>query len=327
MEHSDWIEAGRNVLDIEIQGLNSLKDQIGPEFIRAVELLAQCRGRVVVTGLGKSGLVGRKVAATFSSTGTPAFFLHPVEGAHGDMGALRAEDIVIAISYSGKTQELNAIIPALRRFGCPVIGITGKPESMLGRLCDIVLNVNVPREACPHNLAPTASTTATLAMGDALAVCLMQAKSFTEKDFLRCHPAGALGERLAQKAADCMHTRDIPRLPDTALIQDALPVLDTGGFGTVVFTNAQNELTGILTDGDVRRNLCRGVLCPEAPVSGIMTRNPAYARPDQSVAELLDLMENKAITTLPVLGPDKQLLGLVHMHDLLGKGSLTFSRQ
>lgn len=325
MAHNDWIEVGQKVLDIEIQGLNSLKKQIGPEFVRAVEMLAQCRGRVVVSGLGKSGLVGRKVAATFSSTGTPAFFLHPVEGAHGDMGAIREEDIVIAISYSGKTQELNAIIPSLRRFGCPVIGITGKPDSPLGRLCDVALNVSVPREACPHNLAPTASTTATLAMGDALAVCLMQAKAFTEKDFLRCHPAGALGERLAQKAADCMHTRNIPKLPDTALIGEALSVLDSGGFGTVVFTDGGNTLTGILTDGDVRRSLCRGDLRPDAPVAGIMTRNPAHAKPEQSVAELLDLMESKAITALPVLGPDKKLLGLVHMHDLLGKGSLTFS--
>ena len=326
MEGNDWIKAGQNVLDIEIQGLASLKERIGPEFSRAVELLARCQGRVVVTGLGKSGLVGRKVAATFSSTGTPAFFLHPVEGAHGDMGALRKEDIVIAISYSGKTQELNAIIPALRSFGCPIIGMTGKPESALGRLCDIVLNVNVPREACPHNLAPTASTTATLAMGDALAICLMQAKAFTEKDFLRCHPAGALGERLSQKAADCMHSQNIPRLLDTALIKEALPTLDAGGFGTVVFTNENNKLTGILTDGDVRRSLCRGELHPERPVADVMTRNPAYAQPDQSVAELLDIMENKAITALPVLGPDKTLLGLVHMHDLLGKGSLTFSR-
>lgn len=326
MECNDWIEAGRKVLDIEIQGLNSLKKEMGAEFAKAVELLTQCRGRVVVTGLGKSGLVGRKVAATFSSTGTPAFFLHPVEGAHGDMGALREEDTVIAISYSGKTQELNAIIPALRRFGCPIIGITGKPESTLGRLSDIVLNVSVPREACPHNLAPTASTTATLAMGDALAVCLMQAKAFTEKDFLRCHPAGALGERLSQKAADCMHTQNIPKLPDTVLIHEALTTLDSGGFGTVVFTNEQNELTGILTDGDIRRSLCRGTLFPDAPVAGIMTRNPTHAQPDQSVAELLDLMESKAITALPVLGPEKKLLGLVHMHDLLGKGSLTFSR-
>lgn len=324
---ADVVESARKVLSIEMDGLASVQARIGGEFSRAVALLVQCRGRVVVTGIGKSGLVGRKLAATLSSTGTPAFFLHPVEGAHGDMGALREEDCIIAISYSGKTQEVVSLLPALRAFGCAVIGMTGNPGSMLGRLSDLVLDISVPREACPHNLAPTASTTATLALGDALAVCVMQAKAFTEKDFLRCHPAGALGERLSQKAADCMHTRGIPALPAAALIGEALAVLDGGGFGAAVFTDETGRLAGILTDGDVRRSLCRGELDPDAPVSRVMTRNPAHARPDQSVGELLDLMEAKAITALPVVDEAGTLLGLVHMHDLLGKGQLAFREQ
>ncbi len=322
---TDWIPLGRDVLDIEIEGLTAVRDRLGPSFEAALALLAGCRGRVVVTGLGKSGLVGRKLAATLSSTGTPAFFLHPVEGAHGDMGSLRAEDVVIAISNSGETDELNAILPSLRAIGTSIIAMTGATQSTLGRAADVVLDAGVPREACPHNLAPTASTTAVLALGDALAVCLIHWKSFTENDFLRYHPGGSLGQRLRLRVHELMHTTGIPVTQDDVGQEEAVRVLDKGGFGAVAVVDGSGRLMGILTDGDVRRAVIRGDYAPRTPVTAIMTRNPRSARSGQSVAELLDVMEQKAITVLPIVDDAHRLVGLVHLHDLLGKGGVSFA--
>lgn len=321
----DWLAAGREVLDIEIEGLAAVRDALGDEFNRAVEALSDCAGRIAVCGLGKSGLVGRKLAATFSSTGTAAFFLHPVEGAHGDLGALRSQDVVLAISYSGETLELNALLPAIRELGCLIIGLTGNPASTLAQNADITLNCRVPREACAMNLAPTASTTATLALGDALAVCLSESKSFSESDFLKVHPGGALGQRLRLKAEEVMHSADIPTAGPGTPIAEALRILDAGGFGAIIIIDETRRLVGILTDGDVRRAARHNRLQADQPVSGIMTANPKCGLTGQSSAELLDIMESKAITVLPVVDENNRLAGIIHLHDLLGKGVLKFA--
>lgn len=325
MAQHDWARRAREVFTTEIEGLESVRARLGHSFSCAVEMLATCKGRVVVTGLGKSGLVGRKIAATFSSTGTPAFFLHPVEGAHGDLGSIRSGDVVVAISYSGKTEEVVALLPALRSLGAKLIVIVGDAVSPMARIADIILDVFIPREACPLDLAPTSSTTATLAMGDALAVCLMEAKSFTSDDFKRFHPGGSLGQRLRLKISEVMHTQNLPVVLETATLAATLSVQDAGGLGAALVTDADGKLTGILTDGDVRRYLCRKEPDMSAPVSALMTKNPRHGRADNSVAELLDLMEQKAITVLPVTKEDGTLLGVIHLHDLLGKGTVHFS--
>ncbi len=320
-----WTELGREVLRIEREGLDAVASRLDASFEDALRLLAGCSGRVVVTGIGKSGLVGRKLAATFSSTGTPSFFLHPVEGAHGDMGSLRSDDVVLAVSNSGETAELLAILPALRVLGLRILALTGKPESTLGRTADVILNVGVPREACPHGLAPTASTTAVLALGDALAVCLMRIKAFSEKDFLRFHPGGSLGRRLRLSVRDVMRTSALPCCAASVAQREALILLDRGGLGALVFLNDQGRIAGILTDGDVRRAVCRGTLKPDEPAAAIMTASPRCAGPEDSVADLLDAMEAKAVTVLPVADAEGRLLGVVHMHDLLGQGSVSFA--
>lgn len=321
----DWLALGREVLDIEIAGLNAVRDQMGQGFVDAVHTLAACQGRVVVTGIGKSGLVGRKIAATFSSTGTPAFFLHPVEGAHGDLGMIRAEDVVLAISNSGETDELNAVLPTMRSLGVCIVGMTGNERSSLARQSDIILKVHVPKEACPFGLAPTASTTAALAVGDALAVCLIHWKRFDACDFQRCHPAGALGQRLRLSIRDVMHREAMPIVGETTPLAQALEVLNQGGLGTVVVVDGNGCVRGILTDGDVRRLVCQGILALDAPVDRVMTRSPRSVRPEQTAALALDIMEAAAITVLPVVDHGNSLLGMVHLHDLLGKGRVKFS--
>lgn len=321
----DVLALAKDVLTVEMEGIAAVRARLDTAFVRALVLIAACKGRVVVTGIGKSGLVGRKLAATFSSTGTPSFFLHPVEGAHGDLGSLRSDDVILALSNSGETAELNAILPAMRGLGVSVLALTGQPQSTLGRLSDIVLNTSVPREACPHGLAPTASTTATLALGDALAVCLMRLKAFTEKDFLRFHPGGSLGQRLRLDVREVMRTEELPCLPQDAVQAEALASLDRGGLGALVLVDGQGRVSGILTDGDVRRAVCRQCFQPEEHVGAIMTHSPRCGRLGDTVAQLLDLMEEKAITVLPVVDADNRLLGVVHMHDLLGKGSISIA--
>ena len=309
----------------EIEGLEAVRSRLGKAFEQAVELLIACKGRVVVTGLGKSGLVGRKIAATLSSTGTPSFFLHPVEGAHGDLGAIRDSDVVIAISYSGKTAELVALLPALRSLGVSIIALTGDVTSPMAKLSVVTLDVGIPREACPMDLAPTSSTTAALVMGDALAVCLMQARAFTPDDFKRFHPGGSLGQRLRLKISEVMRTQDLPIVLESATFAAALAIQNTSGLGAVLVTDDGGRLTGIVTDGDVRRYISREDLNFGMPVSAVMTPNPRHGKAENSVAELLDLMENAAITVLPVVREDGTILGIIHLHDLLGKGTVHFS--
>lgn len=324
MNDKDPIEIAKDVLSMEAAGILEVRDRLNGGFTDSLELLLDCKGRVVVTGVGKSGLVGRKIAATMSSTGTPALFLHPVDAAHGDMGLVRDGDVVIAISNSGETEELLNILPSLKAFGARIVGLTGKTGSTLAAMSDAVIDCGVSREACPLGLAPTSSTTAALAVGDALALCLLELKDFNAQDFRRYHPAGHLGQMLCRKVRDVMREAP-PACPDTASLRTALDVLNAGGVGTVILTDAVGHLTGILTDGDVRRMVCRGPFDLAAPVSDYMTRGPKRAHPDQSAAEVLDIMESKSITVLPIVGKADRVLGVVHLHDLLGKGRLKFA--
>jgi arabinose-5-phosphate isomerase len=324
--NTDWLAKAREVLDIEARGLTAVRDRLDESFVRALELMASCAGRVVVTGLGKSGLVGRKIAATLSSTGTPAFFLHPVEGAHGDLGMIRSEDVIVAISNSGETDELNNILPSLKTLAGAVISLTGGTYSTMARLSDVVIDTSVPCEACPLGVAPTASTTAALAVGDALAVCLIDWKSFALDDFRRFHPGGALGQRLTKRVEELMRSSRLPVAPSGASLGQALEVLNSGGLGCVCILDMGGRLLGLLTDGDVRRLVCSNRLVMDAPVDSVMTVAPLHAVPGQQAAEVLDLMESRAITVLPVVAPDRTLAGMVHMHDVLGQGRVKFSR-
>ncbi|MDR2050938.1 MAG: KpsF/GutQ family sugar-phosphate isomerase [Deltaproteobacteria bacterium] len=319
-----WVESGRRTIDVEIEGLMAVKMRLGSAFSQAVELLAACKGRVVISGLGKSGLVGRKIAATFSSTGTPSFFMHPVEGQHGDLGSIREGDVCIAISNSGKTDELNALLPALRGLGVKIIALTGGADSPLASLADLVISTEVPREACPFNLAPTSSTTAMLAVGDALAICLIEAKSFTEKDFKRVHPGGALGQRLSRPIPELMHA-DFPRAPLDADMTLALRALHGGGLGAVLLLDGQGELQGIITDGDLRRALLNNSFNPSGKAAELMTKSFRCATTEQSAAEVLNLMEQAAITVMPILDRRGRPVGIIHLHDLLGKGQISFT--
>ncbi|MFP4392227.1 MAG: KpsF/GutQ family sugar-phosphate isomerase [Desulfohalobiaceae bacterium] len=318
----DWIELAREVLQVEMEGILQVQSNLGQEFVQALNLLASCSGRVVVSGVGKSGLVGRKIAATLSSTGTPAYFLHPVEGAHGDLGMIRQGDVVLAISNSGETDELNNIIPALLSLGAKVVGLTGKLDSSMAGLCHVVLDIGVPKEACTLGLAPTSSTTATLALGDALAVALIEMKSFGREDFQRFHPAGDLGRQLSLDINYLMQKRDLPlaRLGDS--LGQALHVLDQGGLGTVIILDQEDRVQGILTDGDVRRLFCRSSFSLQQEVEKYMIKEPKLASLGQKAAQVLDYMEKSAIMVLPVVDGERVLQGVLHLHDLLGKGSL-----
>jgi arabinose-5-phosphate isomerase len=316
---------GREVLAIEEEGIAGVRQRLGAGFVNGLALLAGCRGRVAVTGVGKSGLVGRKIAATLSSTGTPAYFLHPVEGAHGDLGMLRPEDVVLAISNSGETDELNAILPALRAIGVKILGLTGGLDSTLARHSDVVVDTGVEREACLLGLAPTASTTAALAVGDALAVCLIRWKSFDEQDFRRCHPGGALGQRLRERVGSIMHADGLPVVPEDAPLNAALRTMTEGRLGAVVAVDRDGRLSGILTDGDIRRMVCAGGYEVTDPLSRHMVRDPRRVAPDDTAAHALDIMEEKSITVLPVVDENRKVAGIVHLHDLLGKGRFKFA--
>jgi arabinose-5-phosphate isomerase len=322
---TDWLAKAREVLDIEARGLAAVRDRLDGSFVRALELMASCSGRVVVTGLGKSGLVGRKIAATLSSTGTPSFFLHPVEGAHGDLGMIRREDVIVAISNSGETDELNNILPSLKSLAGYVISLTGGLRSTMARLSDVVIDTSVPCEACPLGVAPTASTTAALAVGDALAVCLIEWKSFALEDFRRFHPGGALGQRLTKNVEELMRSSPLPVVPSGVSLGQALTVLNEWRLGCVCVLDPSGRLVGLLTDGDVRRLVCANRLLMGDVVDSVMNASPLHASPGQKAAEVLDLMESRAITVLPVVTPDRTLAGMVHMHDVLGQGRVKFS--
>lgn len=316
----DFQQAGKEVLTIERQGLEQLDQYINDDFTQACERIYGCLGKVVVMGMGKSGHIGKKMAATFASTGTPAFFVHPAEASHGDLGMVSAGDIVIAISNSGESSEILALIPVLKRLRVSLICMTSKPESAMGRAADIHLCVKVPFEACPLGLAPTSSTTATLVMGDALAVALLKARGFTAEDFALSHPGGALGRKLLLTVNDIMHTGDeIPHVSRDASLRDALLEITRKNMGMTVICNDLMKIEGIFTDGDLRRVFDMGIDIQTASIASVMTTGGIRVRPNLLAVDALNLMQSRNITAVMVADGDL-LLGVVHMHDMLRAG-------
>lgn len=320
------VEQAREVLRVEADGILGLVSQLGQNFSTMVEKICKSKGRVVIGGIGKSGLIGQKIAATLNSTGTRALFLHPVEAMHGDLGVVGKHDIFLALSNSGETEELNMLVPSVKAIGCPVIAFTGKPTSTLAKQSDLVINVAVKKEACPLGLAPTTSTTALLAIGDALAVCLINKKGFKSSDFKKFHPAGALGQRLSLSVADLMLTdENVPSVTTETPMKQALAVVDHLEMGFTLVVDADNTLVGIITDGDIRRTIYRKENIYDLKVEDIMTPNPFRVLPDSPVYDALNTMEQYQITVLPVADSDGQVLGILHLHDILGKGAFKFN--
>ena len=318
------LENARNVLKMEAEAILELVPRINGQFTAAVEMILACPGRTVITGMGKSGIIGRKMAATLASTGTPSFYLHPAEGIHGDLGMVTADDVVIALSNSGETGEILHILPSLRRIGAKVIAMVGNPNSSLGKNADVVLDVGVSKEACPLGLAPTSSTTAALAFGDALAVALLSKRKFTADQFAVFHPGGSLGRKLLMTVADVMHAGDEnPLVKGDMKVQDALFIITDKGLGAVSVVDDENKMIGVLTDGDIRRGLSQGFSFLTRPVTELMTKAPKTITQDKLAAEALHLMESnkpRPITVLPVIDADKHVIGLLHMTDLVRQG-------
>jgi arabinose-5-phosphate isomerase len=314
----------QKVLRMEAEAILELVPRVDKHFDAAVEMILACKGRAVVTGMGKSGLIGRKIAATLASTGTPSFYLHPAEGIHGDLGMVTGADVVIALSNSGETAEVLNILPSLRRIGAKIISMVGNPASTLGQNGDITLNVGVSKEACPLGLAPTSSTTAALAFGDALALALLSKRNFTAQQFAVFHPGGSLGRKLLLTVGNIMHTgKDNPLVHGNTKVQDALFVITDKGLGAVSVVDDNNVMLGVLTDGDIRRGLSKGVGFLQRPVTELMTAKPKTITKDKLAAEALHLMEShrpKPITVLPVLDKEKHVIGLLHMTDLVRQG-------
>jgi arabinose-5-phosphate isomerase len=319
------IDEAVEVLKIEAEGLLNLADRIDQNFADMVELIYGCSGRVIISGIGKSGIIGRKIVATLNSTGTRSVFLHPVEAMHGDLGLVSADDILIALSTSGETDELNLLVPSIRRIGGKVIAITGNTSSTLARLCDIIIDVRVEKEACPLGLAPTASSTAMLAMGDALAVTLLNKRGFKQSDFKKFHPGGALGRHLSGNVSDIMLTGDsIPRVSIDATMKTALENVDKMGLGTTLVVDQTGKLEGIITDGDIRRSIVKKQEIWSLPVVAVMTKNPKHIEPGAPAYDALTIMEKNEITVLPVTTPAGTVCGILHLHDILGKGNFRF---
>ena len=314
------IGRAREVLAIESAAVAALEQHVDANFVAACQLIFDCKGRVVVTGMGKSGHIGDKIAATLASTGTPAFFLHAAEASHGDIGMITAADVVLALSNSGETAELLSILPVIKRMHVGLIAMTGKPQSTLGRAADVVIDISVPKEACPLNLAPTASTTATLAMGDALAVALLDARGFTEEDFARSHPGGSLGRRLLLHVADVMRTGDqLPAVNLQAKLRDGLLEMSRKGLGMTTIVDEHKHIIGVFTDGDLRRILDKS-FNPDVPMAEVMTPKPKTIKPRMLAAEAVHIMETSRITALPVIDDAGVLVGALNVHDLLRAG-------
>lgn len=310
------LEIARKVLDDESRALKAAGDRLDQDILTAVDLILTSRGRLIVCGMGKSGLVGRKISSTLSSTGTPSFFLHPAEALHGDLGMVTDEDVVLMLSNSGETDELLRLIPYLRRIGSRIIALTGNPDSSLAKMADVTLNSAVEREACPLNLAPTSSTTVAMALGDALAITLLEVRGFKERDFARLHPSGNLGKRFL-KVCDLMHIKEkIPLSPPDLSLREGIICMSRGGFGTIIIVDADSRLLGIMTDGDLRRYLERSDGTMDIQVSGAMTKAPKHIGPDRLAMEALKIMEQKSITALPVVEEGK-VVGILHLHDIL----------
>jgi len=316
------IEEARRVLKVEAEAVLSLMDNIGESFEKAVEMIYACKGKVVIAGMGKSGLICQKIASTMASTGTPAFFLHPAEGVHGDLGALAKGDVVIAVSNSGETEEVIRILPVIRRLGLDIITVAGKPDSTLAKRGDVFLHVAVKEEACPLGLAPTASTTAMLALGDALAVALMYRRGFKEEDFAFFHPAGSLGKSLLLKVSDLMHTGDrVPVVFEETSVKEAIFEMTSKGFGVTAVMSKEGTFVGVVSDGDLRRALERDGNIINEVAADIMTKNPQKISPDSLAARALSFMETRKITSLFVESEGSgRPVGILHLHDLLKSG-------
>ena len=312
---------GLAVIKLEAAAVADLASRINHDFALACRFMLNCRGRIVVMGMGKSGHIGNKIAATLASTGSPAFFVHPGEASHGDLGMITPGDVVLSLSNSGETGELVTILPVIKRLGVPLISMTGNPSSTLSRESDVNIDVSVAKEACPLGLAPTASTTAALAMGDALAVALLEARGFTELDFARSHPGGSLGRRLLLHVADIMHVDErIPRVSETATISEALVEMTAKGLGMTAIVNDDRKVLGVFTDGDLRRTLDKEIDLHRSPVTTVMTRGGISIQPEKLAAEALKLMEENKISALLVTDREDRLSGALNMHDLLRAG-------
>jgi len=323
VDDASWLVAGRRALAVEADAIAAVAGRLGAEFARAGQLCLACRGRVVVTGMGKSGHVAGKIAATLASTGTPAFFMHPAEASHGDLGMITRDDLVLALSNSGETGEVLILLPLLRRLDVGLIAMTGKPASTLAREATVHLDVRVPAEACPLNLAPTASTTAMLAVGDALAVALLEARGFTAEDFALSHPGGALGRRLLLRVADVMHAGEaLPSVTEDTSLSAGLLEMSRKGLGMTAVTAADGKLAGVFTDGDLRRALDRQIDIHRATMAEVMTRRPRTVEVDALAAEALKLMEDHRITGLLAVDADGRLVGALNVQDLLRAGVL-----
>lgn len=316
-------ESALKAIEIERDAIDALFSRIDDSFVKACEVIMACKGRVVVTGMGKSGHIGNKIAATLASTGTPAFFVHPGEASHGDLGMITGQDVVLAISNSGNTSEVLTILPLFKRMGAPMISMTGNANSTLAREAVANLDISVAVEACPLGLAPTSSTTATLVMGDALAVALLEARGFSAEDFAMSHPGGSLGRRLLLRVSDIMHSGDqIPRVQEDTTLSGALLEISRKGLGMTTVINAAGELCGVFTDGDLRRTLDRSIDVHSTAIRDVMTHNGRTIHEDQLAAEALNIMEEMKINALPVINRDGLLTGAINMHDLLRAGVL-----
>jgi len=317
----NYKEIAQETLNIEAQTLLSAAANMNDVFDKAVNIILNCTGKLVITGVGKSGLIGAKMAATFASTGTPSFFLHPTEALHGDLGMISKNDVVIAISYSGESEELSSILPHIKRFGTPLIGMTRNRKSSLGQHSDLVIDIVVEKEACPLDIAPTSSTTLTLALGDALAVCLMKARNFQKSDFASFHPGGALGKQLFVKVSNLMQTENIPVVRKDTKVKDAILSISEGRLGTVLVTDAEDRLVALVSDGDIRRALLQEDFSLEENVLKYATLNPMTCENEDLLAsEALVLIEAHKIQLLVVVDKEKRIRGVLHIHTLIEKG-------
>jgi arabinose-5-phosphate isomerase len=315
------IEGAKKVLEIESEAIKDLIKQLDDNFLQAVELISKCKGRVIVTGMGKSGLIGRKIASTLSSTGTSAFFVHPVEGMHGDMGMVMKEDIVLALSYSGETGEMKKILPLIKRLGVRLVTLTGNPDSSLAKESDVVLNVKVKREACPFNLVPTASTTAMLALGDALAISLLNKKGFKEADFALLHPAGVIGKKLLLRVEDVMRKgEENPLIDEDKTVREALFIMTSTRLGAVSVMDKKKRLIGFFTDGDLRRHLQKDKSLLEKKISSVMTKNPTTINKRKLATEAVRILQEKNFDNIPVVNENNRPIGIVDERDLLKEG-------
>ncbi|QOY54546.1 KpsF/GutQ family sugar-phosphate isomerase [Candidatus Sulfurimonas marisnigri] len=317
----NYKQIAQETLEIEANTLLQSAKKIDDVFDRAVEIILACSGKLIITGVGKSGLIGAKMAATFASTGTPSFFLHPTEALHGDLGMIGKDDVVIAISYSGESEELSSILPHVKRFNTPLIGMTRDRNSTLGKYSDLVIDVVVEKEACPLNIAPTSSTTLTLALGDALAVCLMKARDFKKSDFASFHPGGALGKQLFVKVSDLMRSENLPVISSDTKLKDAIVKISEGRLGTVLVTDSEDRLLALVSDGDIRRALLSEDFSLEDSVWKYATHNPRTIDDENILAsEALVMIEEMKIQLLVVTDKDKKVKGVLHIHTLIEKG-------